>query len=87
MHMKQDIVVFTFPEPMFRISELDNPVEERTVYRDIIVCCPYIIDEDAIKILHTDGKTYLRGFDPMTMGCNIMNECFIPVRLAGSVER
>ena len=85
--MKQDIVVFPFPEPMFRISELDKPVKERTVYYDIIVCCPYIIDEDAIKILHTDGKTYLRGYDPTTIGCNIMNECFIPVKLVDSVER
>ena len=85
--MKQDIVVFTFPEPMFRISELDKPVEERTVYHDIIVCCPYYIDEDAIKILHTDGKTYLRGFDPISMGYSIMHEHFIPARATLDTER
>ena len=76
MHMKQDIVIFTFPEPMFRISDLDKPVKERNVYYDIIVCCPYIIDE------HAYGKTYLKDCDPTTIGCNIMNECFTPVRVA-----
>lgn len=78
-NMKHDIVVFPFPEPMFRVDELDKPVEERTVYHDIVICCPYVIDEDAIKVLHTDGKTYLRGCDPMSMGCAIMHERFIPV--------
>lgn len=79
--MQYETSIVPFPEPMYSINELNRSAEERRVYYDIVVVCPYFIDQQAIEVLHTDGKTYPRGFDPMSVAVNAMNEHFIPVRL------